>query len=114
MLDVGWVATGIFLVQAHREGQSLWRVFWLGGTLAESAAEDAPEDRPTRPDVVSAKAMGWGVALPWNLLVSVALGVWLMASPAIFGTGGGAAHSDHVIGALVVTSATLRKMHQNL
>ncbi len=97
------VAMGQFLVQAKREGQSLWRVFWQGGTLAQAPRDD----RPTRPDVVSAKAMVWGVALPWNLLVSVAAGLWLMASPAVFVTAGNAAHSEHLIGALVVTVAIM-------
>jgi hypothetical protein len=95
------VAMGLFLAQARREGQSLWRTFWLGGTLDGTD----PDPGTLRPDVVSAKAMVWGVALPWNLLVSVALGLWLMTSPTVFGSLGRAAHSDHLIGALVVTVA---------
>ena len=47
----------------------------------------------------------WGVALPWNLIASAALGLWLMASPTSFGSTGWAAHSDHLAGALVVTVA---------
>jgi hypothetical protein len=97
------VAMGLFLLQARREGQSVWRVFWLGGTLDESN----PDATPVRPDVVSVKAMIWGVTLPWNLLVSAALGLWLMASPAVFGSAGRAAHSDHLIGAIVVTVAII-------
>jgi uncharacterized membrane protein len=95
------VAMGLFLVLARREGQSLWRTFWLGSTLAA----DGREEYPVRPDVVSWRAMLWGVALPWNLLASVAIGLWLMASPSIFGTVGPVAHSNHIIGALVVTVA---------
>lgn len=97
------VAMGQFLVRARREGQPVWRVFWLGGTLAEASRDE----RPTRPDVVSAKAMVWGVALAWNLLASVAIGLWLMASPALFGSTGLAAHSDHLVGALAVTVAMI-------
>jgi uncharacterized membrane protein len=97
------VAMGIFLVQARREGQPLWRVFWSGGTLAETG----PDAVPVRPDVIGAKAMVWGVALPWNLLVSVALGIWLMASPALFGATKTAAHSEHLIGALIVSMAIM-------
>lgn len=96
------VAMGQFLVQARREGQSLWRVFWLGGTLRE-----LPNVGATRPDVVTVKAMVWGVALPWNLLVTVALGVWLMFAPSALGSSGGAAHSDHLVGALIVTVAAI-------
>lgn len=97
------VATGQFLVQARREGQSVWRVFWLGGALATA------DERPVavRPDVVSAKAAVWGVALPWNLLASAAVGLWLMASPSMFGTVDRAADSDNIVGALVVAVAII-------
>jgi SPW repeat-containing protein len=49
--------------------------------------------------------MFWGVTAPWTLLASAAAGVWLMFSPAVFGTSGRAADSDHLVGALVVTVA---------
>jgi hypothetical protein len=91
-----------FLAQSRREGQSLWRVFWLGGTLRE-----LPEAGPTRPDVVNVRAMVWGVALPWNLLLSAGLGVWLMFAPTVLGSAGAAAHSDHLVGALIVTVAVI-------
>ena len=91
-----------FLVQAHREGQPFWTTFWLGGTL-----RDLPVAGKVRPDVVSAKAMVWGVALPWNLLLSVGLGVWLMLAPSVLGTAGAAAHSVHLVGALIVTTAVI-------
>lgn len=97
------VAMGQFLVQVRREGQSVWRVFWQGGTLATGD----PIDIPVRPDVVRPQAMVWGVALPWTLIASAALGLWLMASPGLFGTEGQSAHSDHLIGALVVTVALI-------
>ena len=96
------VAMGQFLLQARREGQSLWRTFWLGGTL-----RDLPDVSPTRPDVVSAKAMVWGVGLPWNLVLSVVVGGWLMFAPAALGSTGVAAHSDHLVGALIVTVAVI-------
>jgi hypothetical protein len=57
--------------------------------------------------VVSAKAMVWGVAMPWALLLSVALGVWLMLAPSVLGSVGAAAHSDHLFGALIVTTAVI-------
>ena len=97
------VAMGQFLVQAHREGQSLWRVFWLGGTTLR----DTPDVGLTRPDVVGGKAMVWGVALPWNLLLSAAVGVWLMLTPSALGSADAAAHSDHLFGALIVTVAVI-------
>ena len=96
------VAMGQFLVQARREGQPLWRTFWLGSTLRQ-----LPQTGPVRPDVVSAGAMVWGVALPWNLLLVVAVGGWLMFAPATLGSTGLAAHSDHLVGALIVTVAVI-------
>jgi hypothetical protein len=99
-------ATVQFLVQARREGQSVWSVFWLGGTLAETP-DSGTEPGTIRPDVVSFKATVWGVALPWGLLASVAVGLWLMTSPSVFGTVGRAADSDNIVGALVVTVAII-------
>jgi uncharacterized membrane protein len=98
------VATLLFLFQARQEGQSLWRVFWLGGKL-----RNAPEATAlsVHPDVVSPAAMVWGVLLPWNLIVSVALGLWLMFAPATLGSSGLGAHSDHLFGALIVTVAVI-------
>ncbi|MGH7926457.1 MAG: SPW repeat domain-containing protein, partial [Candidatus Binatia bacterium] len=49
----------------------------------------------------------WGVTAPWSLIVSAALGVWLMFAPAVFGTQGIAADSDHLVGALIVTFAVI-------
>lgn len=96
------VAMGEFLVLARREGQPLWGTFWLGGTLRDAPA---PGAAPVRPDVVSAAATVWGVMLPWNLLASVALGLWLMLAPTVLGSSAPASHSDHLLGALIVTVA---------
>ena len=96
------VAMCQFLVEAHREGQPLWRTFWLGGTLG-----DRPLGGPIRPDSVSARAMVWGVAMPWNLLLSVAFGIWLIIAPSVLGSTGAAAHSDQLVGALIVTAAVI-------
>ncbi|MEO5814947.1 MAG: vitamin K epoxide reductase family protein [Gemmatimonadaceae bacterium] len=96
------VAMCQFLAQARREGQPFWRTFWLGGTLRV-----LPAVSPVHADVVRPMAMLWGVALPWNLLVSVALGIWLMFTPSVLGSADAAAHSDHLLGALIVTFAVM-------
>lgn len=98
------VAMCQFLVQAHREGQPLWQVFWKGGALRKTPEAGSVS---VRPDVVSSAGMVWGMSLPWNLLVSTALGLWLMFAPFVLGSTGKAAHSDHLIGALVVTVAII-------
>ena len=93
-----------FLVQARREGQPLWQIFWQGGALRESSEDAAVA---VRPDVVSTAALFWGVTLPWNLVVSAAVGLWLMFAPSVLGSTGTAAHSDHLVGALIVTAAVI-------
>ena len=98
------VAMTQFLVQARQEKQPLWQIFWQGGTLREVPEAAA---RSVRPGVVSPMAMFWGVNLPWNLLVSVALGLWLMFAPFTLGSSGMAANSDDLIGALIVTVAII-------
>lgn len=90
-----------FLFQTRRMGRSVWRTFWLGGDpLGDNLT-------PRRPETAHLREMFWGVTVPWNLLVSAVLGAWLMAAPAVFQTQGWAAHSDHVLGALVVTVAII-------
>ncbi len=92
-----------FLIQAKREGKSLWRTFWLGGTTeGESADKLTPFDW-SRPFEMF---QTWAVS-NWNLLLSAGLGVWLMFAPAVFGTTGRAADSDHLFGALVITFAVI-------
>ncbi len=88
-----------YLVQARRAGKSVWRTFWLGG----NALGDNLTPRRLTTTTTASGAMFWGVTVPWNLLATTALGVWLMAAPAVFQTAGGAAHSEHILGALIVT-----------
>jgi hypothetical protein len=51
--------------------------------------------------------MTWGVTVPWQLMVSCLLGLWLMTAPAIFETTSATANDDQLIGALVVTTAVV-------
>lgn len=62
-----------FMIQARREGQPLWRTFWVGDTI-EGGAEDRRSSRFPTPAVSTARAMVWGVTVPWTLL-STALGL---------------------------------------
>lgn len=92
-----------FMVQARREGKPLWRTFWLGGTVdGEKDGRLTPFDwsRPL------AMFTDWLVS-NWSLLLSIALGVWLMFAAAAFQMTGRAADSDHLVGALIVTFAAI-------
>lgn len=90
-----------FLLQAKREGQSLWQVFWHGGTIANSGKASAPT-LPTDPGqwLAVKQQASW---LPKALFVSAALGIWLMFTRLTFGTSGALADSDHLVGSLVFT-----------
>jgi hypothetical protein len=98
------IAMSQFLRRTAREGRPIWRTFWIGGTLDEES-EDArtPEYGAPVPDAT--RAMFWGVSVPWTLLASAVLGLWLMFAPAVLGARGGAADQDHLVGALVLTIA---------
>jgi hypothetical protein len=47
------------------------------------------------------------MSMPLTLLASTAVGLSLMAAPAVLGTTGGAADSDHMVGALIVRVAVI-------
>lgn len=97
------VAMTQFLIQAKREGKSFWRTFWLGGTV-----EGKKDDTLTPFDWASPFGMfkTWLIS-NWNLLISVALGAWLMFVPWIFQTSGSSADSDHLVGALIIVFAAI-------
>jgi hypothetical protein len=90
-----------FLVQTRRAGKSVWRTFWLGGNAL------GDQFTPRRPEMTQLREMFFGMTVPWNLLVSAALGGWLMAAPSIFHIHGPGAHSDQILGALVVSVAII-------
>jgi hypothetical protein len=93
-----------FMQQSRSEGKPLWRTFWLGGTVEGGRSDE----RLTPFNWSSPVGMftTWA-ASNWNLILSAALGVWLMLAPAAFGTREGAADNDHLVGALVVTFAVI-------
>lgn len=96
------IAMGQFMVQSIRNGKPAWRTFWVGDTI-EGGSPDHRTPRYGAPALQMAPPMAWGVTAPWTLLVSAAVGVWLMFAPAVFGTEGAAADSNHLAGAVVVT-----------
>jgi uncharacterized membrane protein len=95
------VAMGQFIVDAKREGRPLWRTFWVGGAMDGGREDDFKGFRGSYPDMLG--EMVAGTTLPWPLLVSTLLGVWLMLTRLVFGTEGAMADSDHLLGSLVIT-----------
>ena len=98
------IATLQFLAQSKRAGRSLWRTFWLGGSLPGGGCDSQPGiDSP--PGVVLKTFATGGVTFPPTLVACAAVGVLLMCTRLIFGTEGAMADSDHVVGCLVITIA---------
>jgi Vitamin K epoxide reductase family/SPW repeat len=103
------VAMSQFLQGARREGKPFWRTFWVGGSLDQYRHDALPspatkELRSSATRIVSAMDLD---NVPWNLLLGAALGIWLMATPAVLGTTGSAADVEHLAGALVTTWAVI-------
>lgn len=99
------VAMGQFLVQDHRRGGRFWRTFFRGGAQPDGECDHHPGfDAPL---LKAAHSAVRGVTLPWTLLASVALGLWLMFTRLSLGTQPPMADSDHLMGALIVTIAVI-------
>jgi len=100
------VAMGQFLVQDHRRGGRFWRTFFRGGASPGSGRDQQPGwDAPLVQSIGS--ALRGGVNLPWTLVVCAVLGLALMFTRLIFGTQPPMSHSDHLVGALIVTVSVM-------
>lgn len=98
------VATGQFLIERKRRGKSVLLAFFRGDTM--DGGSKAPPDNFERPArEIFRDMLGGGVNVPWTLAASCVLGIGLMCTRLLFDTTGAQAHSDHLLGALIVTVA---------
>ena len=98
-----------FMVEKKRQGESMWKVFWLGGGVEGGEMDERTPSLhgfPAQPRAVG-KSMFWGMTFPWNLALATAAGMWLMGAPAVFRMGEGSADLHHIVGALVVTISVI-------
>jgi hypothetical protein len=95
------VAMFQFLLRARREGQSVWTVFWHGGTVGGASQDHSPPMEMTREHLVHLREQAR--ALPIGLTISAGIGIWLMFTRLTLGSDGALANSDHLVGALVFT-----------
>lgn len=96
------LATFQFLLERKRKGKSVLRVFLFGDTADDEGRSEKREfDRPA--SAVIKDMLGGGVNLPWSLALSTLIGVALMCTRLLFDTSDAQAHSDHLLGALVVS-----------
>ncbi len=90
-----------YILAEKKRGRGYWDTLWKGGE-----PEDAEKD-PRSTDWLGSKgevfaAMGRGVNVPINLVLTAAIGIWLMASPQILHITALGADSDYISGALIV------------
>lgn len=98
------IATCQFLVRRRRAGRPILRIFLTGDT------DDGPDDRREEsfeqpPSALVREMLGGGVGLTPGLVISAAVGIWLMFTRLTLGTEGVLADADHLIGALALTVA---------
>jgi hypothetical protein len=96
------LATLQFLKDRRQKGKSLWHVLWHGDTMEGGKADHSAQFDAPAIDVLR-EIMHTGVRFTWTMQASVAIGITLMFTRALFDTTGPAANSDHVIGSLVIT-----------
>lgn len=99
------IAMGQFLLANTRRGRPFWRAFFKGDALPGGTTDDQPDFRsPLKQAYLSSVR---GINVPWSLLVSALLGLWLMFSRVTFETTAALADSDHLVGSLVITIAVI-------
>ncbi len=99
------VAMVQFQTASTRRGRPFWRTFFMGDAMPGGGRDDKPGVGDAVPRAVASALRG--VTVPWTLAASVVLGVWIMFSRLTFGTVPPMADSDHLVGALVVTTAVI-------
>ncbi|MDP2121942.1 MAG: NAD-dependent epimerase/dehydratase family protein [Hoeflea sp.] len=98
------VATCQFLARRRRQGHPLLRVLLFGDT-DDGPDESARDDFDRGPKAIMGEMVSGGISLPWTLLASIGIGLWLMLTRLTLGTEGTLAHADHLVGALAITVA---------
>lgn len=97
------VATIEFLRRRARKGYPWLKILFTGDT-DEGSRQDTKEDNFAQPLCTIFKdILSGGITVPWNLLLSGLIGIWLMCTRMALGTTGGMADADHLIGSLVIT-----------
>ncbi len=98
VLTVPEVVSSLQLLR-RKMGKGFLRVFWKGDFVVESLF-------PSRP--IARKGLSaHGISCPWNLLLSIVIGVWLMCAPSVFAIAHPAADGDYLVGPLLIAFSVL-------
>jgi len=96
------IATGVFLWRRWKAGRPILRVLFVGDSDEMTRTEEAHPFEES-PRVVISKMLSGGITLPWNLVLCLFIGIWLMLTRITLDAAGSMANADHLIGSLVVT-----------
>lgn len=96
------IATSEFLYRRKKQGRSLLRVFFQGDT-DDGKWETIEDNFAQKPSIIFKEMLGGGVTLPWNLVLCIPIGIWLMFTRVTLDAGTSMANADHLIGSLVLT-----------
>ncbi|QKZ11315.1 vitamin K epoxide reductase family protein [Spirosoma sp. KUDC1026] len=100
-----------YMKQRISKGENFWKVFWRGGGVDGGSTDERSPTIMSFPQQQNTvfQASIWGMSFPWTLALSVALGIWLVFSPAVFGVAiqTPTASLNHLCGALIVVVAVI-------
>jgi len=96
------VAVLQFLRQSKREGKPLIKTFFVGSDYSDKAVDTRTPGFQVSIGKIF-RAMFWGITLPWNLILTALIGVWLLFANDVLGFSGILAKNCDVVGALTVT-----------
>lgn len=100
------VAVCQYLHRIRREGKPFWRIFFKGSEYSVDSVDTRTPSFHDSPGKVF-RSMVWGVTIPWNLVLTALIGVWLLFSDPILGLKGILAHNSDVCGALIVVFSVI-------
>ncbi len=100
-----------FMKKSRARGENLWKVFWKGGSLDSDQKDERSPALVKFPEQKQSvfQASIWGMSFPWTLVVSMLLGLGLVAVPGLLGAAlqTPPASLNQLGGALVVVVAVL-------
>lgn len=97
------VASSLFLWRRWKAGRPVLRILFVGDTDKITKKEKKIDDFEQSPGLVMKEIFSGGITFPWNLILSLFVGIWLMFTRITLGTTNGMANADHLIGALLIT-----------
>ena len=97
------VATSTFLWRRWKAGRPILRVLFVGDSDEMTRAKNETHPFEQSPRIVIREMLSGGITLPWNLMLCLLIGIWLMFTRITLDAVGSMANADHLIGSLVIT-----------